>query len=135
LFVGCKSPIARCGVYERAVNNFLGASRNSFPKVNDRLITRGVLLDIARLSGMDRLAESYAITSEDLDGADEAQGVRTEPGDVLLVRTGHLSHFLAGDAAAFMRNAPGVGYETCRWLRARDLAALGMDNRDGLRHV
>ena len=43
MFVGCKSPIARCGVYERAVNNFLGASRNSFPKVNDRLITRGEL--------------------------------------------------------------------------------------------
>ena len=74
MFVGCKSPIARCGVYERAVNNFLGASRNSFPKVNDRLITRGVLLDIARLSGMDRLAESYAITSEDLDGPMRPRG-------------------------------------------------------------
>ena len=112
----------------RAVNSFTGASRNSFPKVNDRLISRGVLLDIAGLKGMDRLPHSYAITPEDLSAAEQAQGVTVEPGDVLLVRTGHIRHFLSGDAAAFLTDSSGTGIATCRWLRERDVAALAMDN-------
>jgi kynurenine formamidase len=111
-----------------AVSNLKGASRNSFPQVNDRLISRGVLLDIARLKGVDRLPHSYVITPEDLTAAERAQGVVVESGDVLLVRTGHLRHFLDGNAGDFLRDAPGTGLATCRWLRERDVAALAMDN-------
>ena len=56
-----------------AVNNFVGASRNSFAKAVDRLISRGVLLDIARLKGLDRLEDSYEITAADLSAAEERQ--------------------------------------------------------------
>src|SRR6202050_2388049 len=48
------------------VKNVGGSTRNSFAKAVGHLISRGVLLDIARLRGVDRLEDSYEITSADL---------------------------------------------------------------------
>jgi kynurenine formamidase len=110
------------------VNNFGGATRNSFAKAVSRLISRGVLLDIARLKGVDRLADSYEITIDDLCAAEERQGVRVDSGDILLVRTGWYQWFLEGDRTHFMGNESGLGFETCRWLREREVAAVAFDN-------
>jgi kynurenine formamidase len=111
-----------------AVNSMAGATRNSFAKAVGHLISRGVLLDIARLKGVDRLADSYEITSADLSAAEERQGVRVESGDILLVRTGSYKWFLEGDKARFMGDEPGVGLDSCRWLHEREVAALALDN-------
>ncbi len=111
-----------------AVNNFVGASRNSFAKAVDHLISRGVLLDIARLKGRDRLEDSYEITAADLSAAEERQQVRVESGDILLVRTGSMQWFREGDRAHFMGNEPGCGLDSCRWLYDREVAALALDN-------
>ena len=111
-----------------AVNNFAGASRNSFAKAVGHLISRGVLLDIARLKGVDRLEDSYEITSADLSAAEERQGVRVESGDILLVRTGSYQWFLEGDKAHFMGDEPGPGLDSCRWLYEREVAAIALDN-------
>ena len=112
----------------RAVNNMAGATRNSFAKAVEHLISRGVLLDIARLKGVDRLEDSYEITSADLSAAEERQGVRVESGDILLVRTGSYQWFLEGDKAHFMGDEPGPGLDSCRWLYEREVAALALDN-------
>ncbi|MEW2397256.1 cyclase family protein [Streptomyces sp. NPDC046862] len=114
-----------------AVNNFLGATRNSFHKAVDRLISRGVLLDIARLKGVDRLEDSYEITEADLLAAEERQGVRVTSGDIVLLRTGSYQWFLEGDRERFLGNAPGPGLDTCRWLYEREVAALAVDNHSG----
>jgi kynurenine formamidase len=111
-----------------SVNNIAGASRNSFAKAVEHLISRGVLLDIARLKGVDRLDDSYEITAADLSAAEERQGVRVESGDILLVRTGSYQWFLEGDKAHFMGNEPGPGLDTCRWLYEHEVAALALDN-------
>jgi kynurenine formamidase len=114
-----------------AVNNFLGATRNSFAKAVGNLISRGVLLDIAAVKGVDRLEDSYEITSADLSAAEDRQGVRVESGDILLVRTGWYKWFLEGDKAHFMGNAPGPGLDTCRWLHEREVAAFAIDQWTG----
>jgi kynurenine formamidase len=111
-----------------AVSNIAGATRNSFAKAVGHLISRGVLLDIARLKGVDRLADSYEVTSADLSAAEERQGVRVGSGDILLVRTGSYKWFLEGDKAHFMGAEPGLGLDSCRWLREREVAALALDN-------
>jgi kynurenine formamidase len=116
------------GVPASAVNNFMGATRNSFAKSVQHLISRGVLLDIARLKGVDRLEDSYEITSADLSAAEERQGVRVESGDILLLRTGSYKWFLEGDRAHFMGNEPGPGLDSCRWLYEREVAAIALDN-------
>jgi kynurenine formamidase len=112
----------------RAVNNMAGATRNSFAKAVEHLISRGVLLDIARLKGVDRLEDSYEITSADLSAAEERQGVRVESGDIVLVRTGWYQWFLEGDKAHFMGPEAGLGLDSCRWLYQREVAALALDN-------
>lgn len=114
-----------------AVNNFLGVSRNGFHHAVSRLISRGVLLDIARLKGVDRLEDSYEITEADLLGAEERQGVRVESGDIVLLRTGSYKWFLEGNRERFLGNAPGPCLDTCRWLYEREVAALAIDNHSG----
>jgi kynurenine formamidase len=116
------------GVRRSELDTTTGAHRNDFPKVNDRLVSRGVLLDIARLKGLDRLADSYEITEADLLAAEERQGVKVESGDFLLLRTGSYRWFLEGDRAHFLGNAPGPGLSTCRFLHDREVAALAVDN-------
>jgi kynurenine formamidase len=111
-----------------AVNNLGGATRNSFAKAVEHLISRGVLLDIARLQGRDRLEDSYEITPTDLSAAEERQGVRVESGDILLIRTGSYQWFAEGDREHFMGPEPGPGLDTCRWLYDREVAAIALDN-------
>jgi kynurenine formamidase len=111
-----------------AVNNILGATRNSFAQAGQNLISRGVLLDIARLHGIDRLPDSYAISASDLAAAEQRQGVHVGSGDILLLRTGWYQWFAEGDRDRFMGNEAGPGLDTCRWLHEREVAALAVDN-------
>ncbi len=110
------------------VDHRAGARRNSFDKAVTRLISRGVLLDIARLKGVNRLPDGYAVTPADLSAAEEEQRVRVGSGDVLLVRTGSIGWFLDGDATRFMGEQPGLGLDCARWLHERDVAAVAVDN-------
>lgn len=119
------------GVPEAAVNNFQGASKNGFEKVVKNLISRGVLLDIARLKGVDRLEASYQITSADMEAAEKAQGIQVEPGDFVMLRTGWHQYFLEGNREAYMGHPPGPVIDMCRWLKARDVAVLAIDQWAG----
>src|ERR671939_925849 len=52
------------------------------------VVTRGVLADVARYLGVERLHAGYVIKVQDLEGTLHSQGVQVGPGDVLLVHTG-----------------------------------------------
>lgn len=95
------------------------------------IMSRGVLLDIARHQGVDRIAAGKAITPDDLNAVCEAQGVTFEPGDILLIRTGHVQHFtLFEDRATFssILFQPGLNYECAEWIADRNIAAVCADN-------
>lgn len=53
------------------------------------IVGRGVLLDIPRLRGVKWLEPGEAVTTEELEAAEKAQGVRLTEGDIFLFRTGH----------------------------------------------
>lgn len=53
------------------------------------IVGRGVLLDIPRLRGVKWLEPGEAVTTEELEAAEKAQGVRLSEGDIFLFRTGH----------------------------------------------
>ncbi len=65
------------------------------PKIQDitayanGIAGRGVLLDIPRLRGVKWLEAGEAVTAEELEQCEQAQGVRMEEGDILVFRTGH----------------------------------------------
>ena len=115
-------------VPEHALNGWKGATRNSIAKAMDRLISRGVLLDIARLKGINRLEDSYEITADDLAAAEERQGVRVESGDILLIRTGEYQYFLEGNKKRFSGPEAGPGLDSAPWLHEREVAAIALDN-------
>ncbi|WP_127600672.1 cyclase family protein [Nitratireductor alexandrii] len=93
------------------------------------VVGRGVLLDIARLQGVDRLPAGFAIGPDLLDAAEKAQGVTAGPGDILMVRTGWIRNWTQDrDVAGFWAGEPGLSLETADWLHARDIAAVAVDN-------
>ena len=80
--------------YDAALVTSSGAAKNSIDKTTSRLAGRGVLLDVARHKGVKALEPGYAITVADLEATAAAQRVEVLPGDILLVRTGHMSRYL-----------------------------------------
>ena len=92
------------------------------------IATRGVLLDIARLKGVDHFEENYAITGDDLDAAAAAGGVTVEPGDAVLVRTGHMHYLRLGDRLKYSMPAPGLSTKSIAWMRDHDVALVATDN-------
>jgi len=53
------------------------------------IVGRGVLLDIPRLRGVKWLEPGEAVTREELEASEKAEGVRLGEGDILVFRTGH----------------------------------------------
>ena len=105
-----------------------GAARDGIDKVGAGIVSRGVLLDVARAQGVERLRPGQVITPADLEAAERTQGGRAGTGDVLLVRTGHLAVFkVEGDRVGYMRQAPGLGIACVPWLHAREVAAVATD--------
>jgi kynurenine formamidase len=103
---------ARCGIHR------LGA-----------VVSRGVLLDVARALGRDVLEPGYPIMPADLDAACELATVAVEPGDIVLVRTGQMVHLAPEhrDLVAYTWPSPGLTIETAEWFHAHDVAAVATD--------
>ncbi len=92
------------------------------------LASRGVLLDVARLHGLDLLEPGHAITAEELDAACERAGVTLEPGDVVLVRTGQMRHAHEGRRVDYGFPSPGLATDCAAWFHRHDVAAVAIDN-------
>ncbi|MGH9227156.1 MAG: cyclase family protein [Acidimicrobiales bacterium] len=92
-----------------------------------RLVSRGILLDVARAKGLERLDVPYAITGEDLDAACELGRLTAGPGDVVLVRTGMMQLLKAGDKQGY-HGGTGPSFWSVEWFRDHDVAAVATDN-------
>src|SRR5437016_3044938 len=94
------------------------------------IVTRGLLLDVARAKGVDRLDGGYAITGDDLDAAAELAKVTVLPGDVVLVRTGQMAFLRQDppDKIAYGIPAAGPSTKSVEWFHAHDVAAVATDN-------
>ena len=109
-----------------------GAMKNDIAKAREKLVGRGVLLDVPRLHGVDWLEGGTAISGDDLQACADTQGVEVRPGDIVLVRTGRMAQVKAegdwGDyALGYAATAPGLGLESVPWIRDNDLAAVAVD--------
>jgi kynurenine formamidase len=95
----------------------------TYPK--ERLVNRGVLLDVARHKKVDALPPGQEITGADLEATAKAQGVEVRAGDSLLIRTGWGKFF--GDKGKYMGVRPGPGENAANWLAERKVFLTGDD--------
>ena len=96
---------------------------------NPGIMSRGVLLDIAKLNGVDALPNDHKISPDELNSACEELSVNVEPGDIVIIRTGHLRVFtVQKDKSKVAGFQAGLGVECAEWLHEKSVAAVAADN-------
>ena len=90
------------------------------------IVTRGVLIDVAKYKGVQQLAGNYEITPADLKGALQKEGVGIKPGDVVLIHTGWGSLWMK-DNAKFGATEPGIGIAAGQMLVDAEVVVVGAD--------
>jgi kynurenine formamidase len=103
-----------------------GFSKLGIEKVGT-LMTRGVLIDVAALKGVDMLGDTYEITPQDIQQALQKQNITLRPGDAVLINTGW-GKLWAKDNARYVKSCPGLGIAAAEWLIKQDPMLLGSDN-------
>jgi kynurenine formamidase len=72
------------------VSTSLGATVCSVVAARSGFVTRGVLVDVPLVRGVDWLERGEGVMPEDILAAEQRCGFKVEEGDILLVRTGQL---------------------------------------------
>jgi len=107
------------------------ATRSGFTKLGihnvGMLMTRGVLIDVAGLKGVEMLGDNYEITAQDLQDALKRQKVKLQPGDAVIIHTGW-GKLWGKDNARYVKSCPGIGVDAAQWLAKQDPMLLGADN-------
>src|SRR5260370_32579369 len=80
--------------YDARLVDSSGAHKNGIEKTKDKMVGRGVLLDIARFKSLPFLEDGYGIGTDELEKCAAAQGVEIRKGDFVIVRTGHMESCL-----------------------------------------
>lgn len=91
------------------------------------IVTRGVLIDVARYKGVAQLAPSYEISAADLRAALQQENLQIRPGDVVLIHTGWGALWMK-DNAKYIQTCPGLGVEAAQFLANAEVTAVGADN-------
>jgi kynurenine formamidase len=106
-----------------------GAIRNDIANARDRVVGRGVLLDVPRSRGTPWLEPGDRIHAADLEACERSQGVLVRRGDIVLIRTGQMAQCRhAGSWGSYAAgSAPGLALDTAQWIHDRELAAIATD--------
>jgi kynurenine formamidase len=108
-----------------------GAQAEAIELLHDGVVSRGVLLDVAGARGVPWLGPGEGVMPADLEAAEKAQGVRVEPGDILLARTGYYARRLGeGPVNPGTNGSPGPHAALAPWLRERGVAMWGSDTHN-----
>jgi kynurenine formamidase len=110
-----------------------GATVESVDLLHDGVVSRGVLLDVARTRSIPWMQPGEGVMPADLEAAERAAGVRVESGDILLVRTGYYARRLAeGPVHPLRAGSPALHVASCPWLRERGVAMIGTDTHNDI---
>lgn len=104
-----------------------GAKKLSIRNLKGGIFTRGILMDIPRLRGVESLDPGTAIYTEDLEAWENRSGAQVRPGDVVFVRTGRWALRAKRGAWNAGQGSAGLHASCARWLKKRDVAMLGSD--------
>jgi kynurenine formamidase len=101
-----------------------GAEYASVEAARDGIVTRGVLLDVARSEGVAFFPSDHEITVDELERCETAQQVKVGRGDVLMVRTGRDRR---PEDGRIMGAQAGLRADCLPWLHSREISLLAGD--------
>jgi kynurenine formamidase len=106
------------------------ATRDGFTKLGienvGALMTRGVLIDVAALKGVETLPDTYEISVVDLQQSLQRQQLTLQPGDAVIVHTGW-GRLWGRENDRYMRVNPGLGVAAVEWIAKQDPMLIGAD--------
>ncbi|HIN10619.1 MAG TPA: cyclase family protein [Acidobacteria bacterium] len=102
-----------------------GHSRNTVHNAKAGIVTRGILIDMARFKNVPYLEPGTPIYIEDLEAWEEETGVTVSPGDAVVIRTGRWARRAEVGPWDIANRAAGLHASVIPWLRQRDIALLG----------
>ncbi|PCI79759.1 MAG: cyclase [SAR86 cluster bacterium] len=119
------------GVTYQEVEAAGGCPRGDINAHKDGIVTRGILFDATLLPGRATengwLEPGTAINYDDLLALEEIQGVRVEPGDVILLYTGRWKRRAALGAWPTSEGVAGYHADVAYFLKERGVAMIGHD--------
>lgn len=92
----------------------------------DGFFTRGVVLDIAAVRGVDWLTPDEGVYRDDLEAAEKRQGIKVESGDCIFVYTG-LQKREAAEGPENLAQRVGIMPDAIRWMHEREIAVYSGD--------
>ena len=104
-----------------------GCASSGVEHLKHGVLSRGILIDVPRLKGVDFLAPGTPVLASDIEAWEREAGVRIESGDVVLIRTGRWGRRAATGPFSLQGGSPGVHVSALPLLRERDAAVLGTD--------
>ncbi len=114
--------------YARAdVNTDKGCTKLGIQNLRGGLVTRGVLVDIARLRNVPYLEPGTPIFVEDLEAWEKKANVKIQPGDAVFIRTGRWARRDALGPWNVGQHAAGLHASVAPWIKARGVSFLGSD--------
>lgn len=102
-----------------------GTTRNGIESL-PQVVTRGVLVDVARLRGVAHLDPGDVVTPEEAEAALAAAGLTLAPGDAVLFHTGW-GRWWNEDGDRYSAGEPGPGIALAQWLVHHGVAITGCD--------
>ncbi|MFN7920610.1 MAG: cyclase family protein [Bryobacteraceae bacterium] len=105
-----------------------GANKLSILNLKNGIFTRGILMDIPRLKGVEWLEPGTPIYPEDLEAWEKKAGVTVGAGDVLLIRTGRWARRAAKGPWDAGKSAAGLHASCAPWARKREIAVIGSES-------
>jgi kynurenine formamidase len=105
----------------------VGAARNSILNMKSGIVTRGILIDIPKLKGLEYLEPGTAIYPEDLDAWEKKTGIRVSSGDAIFIRTGRWARRKVKGPWPVSEGLAGLHASSGKWLHDRNVAILGSD--------
>lgn len=100
------------------------------PIAEHGVVGRGVLLDIARHRDVEHLPHDATISLSEVRACADEQGVELRERDVLVIRTGWLERFYAGETEPIEEfDEPGITYseELAAWFHGMEIPTFATD--------
>lgn len=105
----------------------LGATHGDITAAREGIFTRGVLIDVPALRGVDWLEAGEGVLPYDLEAAEKQMGFRIGEGDAVLIRTGYPKRKREIGPIPWTEGQPGWHVASLPWLHERGVALIGGD--------